>query len=88
MRLAPISPTGRGLEDPSNVQWQMDVVYSLDDLAKAGDDPRGRWGEALAILARLKSQGTLAPSQQGWIERVNGALAASAADGPTTMAPR
>ena len=63
-------------KDPGNAQWQMDVIYSLDDLARAGDDPRGRWAEALAILARLKSQGTLPPSQQGWIAKINSALAA------------
>jgi hypothetical protein len=64
------------IKDPSNARWQMDVFYSLDGLASAGDDPRGRWGEALAILARLKSQGTLPPSQQGWIGKINSALAA------------
>jgi tetratricopeptide (TPR) repeat protein len=63
-------------KDPSNAQWQMDVFYSLDDLANAGDDPRGRWGDALAILARLKSQGALPPSRQGWIGKINSALAA------------
>ena len=63
-------------KDSSNAQWQMDVVYSLDYLAKAGDDPPDHWKEAAAILAKLKSQGALAPAQQGWIGKINSALAA------------
>jgi hypothetical protein len=52
------------------------VFYSLDDLASPGDDPRKRWGEALAILDRLKSQGSLPPAQQGWIGKIDRELAA------------
>ena len=74
------------VKDPSNTVWQRDIAVTLemiaDVLATQGDlggalvtYPRGRWGEALAILARLKSQGTLAPSQQGWIGKINNSLA-------------
>ena len=44
-------------------------------LARAGDDPRVRWNEALAILMQLKSQDRLQPAQQGWIAIIEGELA-------------
>ena len=39
-------------------------------LAMVGDDPRGRWTEAFAILRPLKSK--LVPVQQGWIPDIEG----------------
>jgi hypothetical protein len=61
-------------QNPSNAAWQMDVAFTLDHLARAGDDPSSRWSEALAILARLKSQGRLTPEQIGWIGKIEEAL--------------
>jgi hypothetical protein len=54
------------------------IAQSSDDyhcLARAGDDPRSRWGEALAILTQIKSQGRLPPAKQGWIGTIEGDLA-------------
>ena len=62
-------------KDPGNTEWQTDVVLSLWRLALVGDDPHGRWNEALLILNRLKSQGRLTPAQQGWIGQIEGELA-------------
>jgi tetratricopeptide (TPR) repeat protein len=61
--------------EPTNTQWQADVVLSLWRLASAGDDPRGRWTDALAILTRLKSQNQLSPEQEGWIDDIEGEIA-------------
>jgi hypothetical protein len=62
-------------KDPSNVQWQTDVVVSLYKLAGAGDNPRANLIEALAILKRLNAAGTLPPDKTGWIPRIEAALA-------------
>jgi tetratricopeptide (TPR) repeat protein len=62
-------------KDPSNMQWQTDVVLSLTGLALVGDDSRGRWSEALAILKRLKSQGRLPSAQQEQIGIIEANLA-------------
>lgn len=62
-------------KDPGNTQWQTDAVLSLWRLASAGDDPRGRWTDALAILTRLKSQNQLTAEQEGWIGTIEGEIA-------------
>ena len=67
--------------DPSNTQWQTNVVVSLFKLARAGDDPRGRLNEALAILNRLRSQNRLPPAQQRWIGMIEAELAKLAQSG-------
>jgi tetratricopeptide (TPR) repeat protein len=63
------------VKDPANTQWQTDVVLSLWRLASAGDDPRGRWTDALELLTRLKSQNHLTPEQEGWISNIEGEIA-------------
>ncbi len=62
-------------KDPSKVELQMDVIVTLRNLALAGDDPRARWSEALAILTQLNSEGRLAPAQQGRIAIIEAELA-------------
>jgi tetratricopeptide (TPR) repeat protein len=62
-------------KDKSNTEWQTDVVSSLHCLARAGDDPRSRWSEALAILTQIKSQGRLPQAKQGWIGTIEADLA-------------
>jgi tetratricopeptide (TPR) repeat protein len=62
-------------KDQNNTEWQTEVVSSLHCLARAGDDPRSRWGEALAILTQIKSQGRLPSAKQGWIGTIEGDLA-------------
>ena len=57
-------------KDQNNSEWQMDLVASLHCLARAGDRPRDRWTEALAILSRLKSERRIPPAKQGWIVTV------------------
>jgi tetratricopeptide (TPR) repeat protein len=59
--------------DPENFRRQTNIVLLLVRLAMVGDDPRGRWTEALAILRPLKSK--LEPVQQGWIPDIEGELA-------------
>jgi hypothetical protein len=63
------------INDPAKAQWQTDVVLSLWRLASAGDDPRERWTDALAILTRLKSQNQLSLEQEGWIDDIEGEIA-------------
>jgi tetratricopeptide (TPR) repeat protein len=54
-------------KNADNTQWQTDVVISLNTLARAGDEPRARWTEAIAILKRLNAQNRLTAGQQKWI---------------------
>jgi tetratricopeptide (TPR) repeat protein len=61
-------------KDPSNVLWQTDLAISLDYLARAGDNPRGRWSEGLGILVLLKLQERLPPAQQAWIRAIEANL--------------
>jgi tetratricopeptide (TPR) repeat protein len=57
-------------KDQSNSEWQMDLVASLHCLARAGDKPRDRWTQALAILSQLQSEQRIPPAKQGWIATV------------------
>ncbi len=59
--------------DPGNAQWQDDLIISLVQLAKQGDDPRGRLTRALALARALDAQGRL--EQKGWIRAIEQALA-------------
>jgi hypothetical protein len=62
-------------KDPGNMQWQTDLVSSLNGLALAGDDPGGRWSEALDILNRLKTENRPPPAQQRQITTIEASLA-------------
>jgi hypothetical protein len=62
-------------KDPENSRWQTELVLSLGDLARAGDDPRSRLNEALQIVNRLKSQGKLKPAQLKWVNVIETELA-------------
>jgi tetratricopeptide (TPR) repeat protein len=57
-------------KDQNNSELQMDLVASLHCLARAGDKPRDRWTEALAILSQLQSEQRIPPAKQGWIASV------------------
>ncbi|MFZ1813828.1 MAG: tetratricopeptide repeat protein [Rhizobiaceae bacterium] len=52
--------------DPSNSQWQRDLIVSHVKLAEVGDDPVSQYEKALAIARELKRTGRLAPSDD-WI---------------------
>jgi tetratricopeptide (TPR) repeat protein len=64
-------------KDQNNSEWQMDLVASLHCLARAGDKPRDRWTEALAILSQLQSDRRIPPAKQGWIATVRRELGKS-----------
>jgi eukaryotic-like serine/threonine-protein kinase len=53
--------------DPDNSVWQIDLVFALNRLAAAGDEPRARLEQALAILRKLDSAGQLDANQKAWI---------------------
>jgi tetratricopeptide (TPR) repeat protein len=83
-------------KDQNNSEWQMDLVASLHCLARAGDKPRDRWTEALAILSQLQSERRIPPGKQGWIATVErdlrrskrvDAVPKSRADGIQSMGP-
>jgi tetratricopeptide (TPR) repeat protein len=63
--------------DPDNTPWQIDLVLSLYWLGQAGDDPRARDKEALAIAQKLDSAGKLDANQKMLIDTLQRALAAS-----------
>ena len=49
--------------EPSNAQWQWDVVASHWLLARYGDDPAGRWAFIVAEIRRLKDENRLRPDR-------------------------
>jgi tetratricopeptide (TPR) repeat protein len=61
--------------DASNLRWQTEVATSLASLAQAGDDPRGRLSEAVAILTRIKAQGRLSPADAKLVDALEAMLA-------------
>jgi tetratricopeptide (TPR) repeat protein len=65
---------------PDVTLWQIDLVLGLWRLAGSGDDPRGRWSEALTILQRLDTQGRLAPEERQWIDEIKLRLSEIPAD--------
>ncbi len=62
-------------KNPAITLWQIDVVISLNTLARAGDESRARWAEAIAILKRLDAQDRLTTAQKKWIGEFEGEIA-------------
>lgn len=60
--------------DPSNTEWQRDLVISLVKVANAGNNPRESFAEALVILKRLDAAGELGAEQSNWIALVESEL--------------
>ena len=60
---------------PGNVEWQTDLAISFDKVGSTGDAPEANLTEAIAILKRLETAGTLWPEKMGLIGDVEAALA-------------
>jgi tetratricopeptide (TPR) repeat protein len=60
--------------DPANLDLQVNLATVLQNLADAGDNPQGRWNEALTILNPLKSEDRLSPGQIRWIDTIEARL--------------
>lgn len=61
--------------EPTASLWRRQIVIVLAQLARAGDEPRARFGRALEIAKQLAAAGELEPSQADWVERLEKALA-------------
>ena len=68
-------------DDPGNAGWRRDLAFSNANIALAGGDPRAHWGEAVAILEALATEGKLAPRDHGSLETARAQLA-TLVDGP------
>jgi hypothetical protein len=53
--------------DPTNAQWQSDIIELNFDLAKSGDDPDRRFAFMVTALLQLQSRTALTAEQAGWL---------------------
>jgi tetratricopeptide (TPR) repeat protein len=64
-------------KEPNNIHWAVRIATALDTLATVGDDPSGRWIEAVAILNDLKMQRRLDSIQLQLLADIEAKLAKS-----------
>ena len=62
--------------DPTNVQWQGDVIELNFDLAKSGDDADHRFEFVVTALLELQTRIALTAEQAGWLVEAKAQLAA------------
>ena len=58
-----------------NVQYQIELIASLFQLALAGDDSRARLERARAVATKLDADGRMPANQKFWIEAIEEGLA-------------
>jgi len=62
--------------DPDNALWQTELIVSLVQSARAGDEPQAHLEQALALAQKLDAAGKLNANQKGLIGSIQQALAA------------